>query len=45
VGGRPCRFPYEKLTGKPLIYASMGTLQNRVEHVFREIAAACHGHD
>lgn len=26
----PAWFPYEKLTGQPLIYASMGTLQNRV---------------
>lgn len=38
-------FPYEKLSGRPLIYASMGTLQNRVQEVFREIAAACEGLD
>jgi len=31
----PVPFPYEKLTGKPLIYASMGTLQNRLIWVFR----------
>ena len=34
-------FPYEKLTGKPLIYASMGTLQNRLIWVFQTIASAC----
>jgi MGT family glycosyltransferase len=38
-------FPYEKLTGRRLIYASMGTLQNRVREVFREIAEACSGID
>jgi len=34
-------FPYEKLTGQPLIYASMGTLQNRLLWVFQMIAEAC----
>ncbi|MBW4597494.1 MAG: glycosyltransferase [Brasilonema angustatum HA4187-MV1] len=38
-------FPYEKLTEKPLIYASMGTLQNRLIWVFQTIAAACEGLD
>ena len=38
-------FPWEKLTGKPLIYASMGTLQNRLVDVFYKIAAACEGLD
>jgi MGT family glycosyltransferase len=38
-------FPYDKLTGKPLIYASMGTLQNRIRRVFWEIARACEGLD
>src|SRR3954468_7993425 len=42
-GRRTVPFPYEKLNGKPLIYASMGTLQNRMEHVFREITGACEG--
>ncbi len=37
----PVPFPYEKLTGKPLIYASMGTLQNRLIRVFQDIATAC----
>jgi zeaxanthin glucosyltransferase len=33
-------FPWERLTGEPLIYASMGTLQNGLENVFRAIAEA-----
>lgn len=38
-------FPFEKLTGQPLIYASLGTLQNRLLWVFRAIAEACVGID
>jgi MGT family glycosyltransferase len=38
-------FPYEKLNGKPLIYASMGTLLNRQQDIFQTIAAACVGLD
>lgn len=34
-------FPFEQLNGKPLIYASMGTLQNRLLNVFQQIASAC----
>lgn len=34
-------FPWEKLNGKPLIYASMGTLQNGLDHIFRTILDAC----
>ncbi|MBW3542047.1 MAG: glycosyltransferase [Planctomycetes bacterium] len=34
-------FPWERLDGRPLIYASLGTLQNRVLDVFRAIAAGC----
>ncbi len=41
----PVPFPYEKLTEKPLIYASMGTLQNRLIPVFYKIASACEGLD
>ncbi|MEG5159115.1 glycosyltransferase [Microcoleus sp. AT3-A2] len=37
-------FPFEKLTGKPLIYASMGTILNHSE-VFQIIASACEGLD
>ena len=38
-------FPYDKLTGQPLIYASMGTIQNRLLWVFQMIAEACVGLD
>jgi zeaxanthin glucosyltransferase len=38
-------FPYEKLTGQPLIYASMGTLQNRLLGIFKSIAEACNDLD
>ncbi|MBD1889722.1 glycosyltransferase [Coleofasciculus sp. FACHB-SPT9] len=44
-GRVPVDFPYEKLTGQPLIYASMGTLQNRQQKVFQCIAEACVGLD
>jgi MGT family glycosyltransferase len=36
-------FPWERLTGSPIVYASLGTLQNRREPVFRTIAEACAG--
>jgi zeaxanthin glucosyltransferase len=36
-------FPWERLDGRPLIYASLGTLQNRSEAIFRTIADACVG--
>ena len=38
-------FPWDKLTNKPLIYASLGTLQNKLLWVFRRIASACVGLD
>ena len=38
-------FPWEQLDGRPLIYASLGTLQNGSEAVFRTIAGACAGLD
>jgi zeaxanthin glucosyltransferase len=38
-------FPFEKLTEKPLIYASLGTLQNRKAEIFQKIAEACVGLD
>jgi zeaxanthin glucosyltransferase len=37
-------FPWQRLTGEPLIYASMGTLQNGLESVFRAIAEAATSH-
>ena len=45
-GQRPAiEFPWERLDGRPLIYASMGTLQNGSEGIFRTIAEACAGLD
>jgi MGT family glycosyltransferase len=38
---RQISFPWERLNGKPLIYASMGTLQNNLEWTFRTIIDAC----
>lgn len=43
--GDTIAFPYEQLDGRPLIYASLGTLQNRLDHVFDAIAQACEGLD
>lgn len=37
----PSSFPFELLTGQPLIYASLGTLQNRLLGTFQIIAEAC----
>jgi UDP:flavonoid glycosyltransferase YjiC (YdhE family) len=37
-------FPWERLTGEPLIYASMGTILNGEAHVFRTIVAALAKH-
>jgi zeaxanthin glucosyltransferase len=34
-------FPWEQLDGRPLVYASLGTFQNRLPAVFRLIAEAC----
>lgn len=39
-GRRPVSFPWEKLTGAPLIYASLGTLVNGLEHIHRTILDA-----
>jgi len=41
TGREVADFPWEKLTGQPLIYASMGTIQNRLLGVFQSIAEAC----
>ena len=38
---RTIPFPWDKLDGRPLIYASLGTLQNRKEALFRQFAEAC----
>lgn len=34
-------FPWSLLTGEPLVYASMGTVRNRLRSAFHHIAAAC----
>lgn len=37
----PVEFPWDRLDGRPLVYASLGTLQNQSRHKFRIIAEAC----
>jgi zeaxanthin glucosyltransferase len=45
-GRAPVDFPWSRLDpGRPLVYASMGTLQNGVLRTFRIIAEACAGLD
>ena len=41
----PTFFPFDKLTEQPLIYASLGTVQNRLLGTFQTIAEACQGLD
>ena len=38
---QPVPFPWEKLDGRPLVYGSMGTIQNGSEYIFKAIAEAC----
>jgi zeaxanthin glucosyltransferase len=38
-------FPWDRLDGRRLVYASLGTLQNRIAGTFRMIAEACDGLD
>jgi zeaxanthin glucosyltransferase len=45
AGRQPVSFPFQKLTGQPLIYASMGTVQNRLLGIFKSMAEACVGLD
>jgi zeaxanthin glucosyltransferase len=45
VGRLELSFPWDRLTGEPVVYASMGTLQNGNPDVFRTIAAAVAKHD
>ncbi len=40
VGRIPADFPWNRLTGEPLIYASLGTTQNGLEWVFNTIGEA-----
>ncbi|HYZ74667.1 MAG TPA: nucleotide disphospho-sugar-binding domain-containing protein [Chthoniobacterales bacterium] len=39
-GREPVPFPWEKLTGKPLIYASLGTLVNGLDNLYKHILQA-----
>jgi MGT family glycosyltransferase len=41
AAAREDTFPWDRLDGRTLIYASLGTLQNRLYHVFKMIADAC----
>lgn len=41
----PVFFPFDRLTGQPIIYASLGTVQNRLFETFKTIAEACQGLD
>lgn len=41
--GRRVPFPYERLNGRPLVYVSLGTLQDPASEYFRIIARACAG--
>ena len=41
----PTFFPFDQLTEQPLIYASLGTVQNRLLGTFQTIAEACQGLD
>ena len=34
-------FPYDRLNGKPIVYASMGTIVTGKEQIYRQIAEAC----
>lgn len=43
AGNREIPFPWEKLDGRALVYASLGTLQNSRLPVFRSFAEACEG--
>jgi MGT family glycosyltransferase len=46
AGREPVDFPWERLdSSRPLVYASMGTLQNGVLETFRMMAEACAGLD
>jgi MGT family glycosyltransferase len=39
----PIAFPWDRLDGRPLVYASLGTLQNSRAPLFRTFAEACRG--
>lgn len=37
----PVEFPWNRLDGRPVVYASLGTMQNGSEAIFRQIAGGC----
>ena len=43
--GSPISFPWQRLDGKPILYASLGTLQTGKREIFYCIAEACAGLD
>ena len=45
LASKPISFPYQELTGQPLIYASLGTVMGQQMGLFRDIATACDGLD
>ena len=45
AGRRRVDFPWDWLDGRPLVYASLGTLQNRNPKLFHCFAEACRGQD
>ena len=38
-------FPFDKLDGRPLVYASLGTIQNQIFDAYHKIAEACENLD
>src|SRR4029078_10514194 len=45
ASGDAADFPFDRLDGRPLVFASMGTVQNQQFEVFHIIADACAGLD
>ncbi|WP_417735434.1 glycosyltransferase [Rosistilla oblonga] len=41
VGRTPIEFPFDQLTGQPLVYASLGTIYDNMNKRFHQIAEAC----
>jgi zeaxanthin glucosyltransferase len=44
-GRTPIEFPWSQLTGKPLVYTSLGTTRKAEDDVYHRIATACTGLD
>jgi UDP:flavonoid glycosyltransferase YjiC (YdhE family) len=45
VGSAGVPFPFERLDGRPMVYASLGTVRTDNQGVFRMLAEACFGLD